>query len=69
MSDEKKDDLTTGDGRKILSFSAGGESYTVESTSQAAQGDKSALEAELARRRARFNPLAYWQGRDRSPRR
>lgn len=65
----EKDDLTTADGRKIVSFSASGESYTVESSSQAAQGEKDALEAELARRRARFNPLALWQGRDRSPRR
>ncbi len=64
-----KDDLTAPDGRKIISFSAGGESYAVESTSQAAQGRKEELEAKLLEHRAAFNPLKMWNGRDRSPRR
>lgn len=41
------DDLTTSDGRKIVSFSAGGESYNVESTEQAARGRKAEIEAEI----------------------
>lgn len=40
-------DLTASDGRKILSFSASGESYTVESTEQAARGRKLETEAEI----------------------
>ena len=32
------DELTTGDGRKVLSFSASGESYSIESSEQAAKG-------------------------------
>ncbi|MBQ9016653.1 hypothetical protein IJ103_00195 [Candidatus Saccharibacteria bacterium] len=52
MSDNEQtqdaQELTTGDGRKIISFNAGGESYTVESTEQAARGKKAEIEAELA---------------------
>ena len=40
-------ELTTGDGRKITSFSAGGESYQIESTEQAAHGRKAEIEAEI----------------------
>ena len=43
----KKDDLTTSDGRKIINFSAGGESYGVETTEQAARGKKAEIEAEI----------------------
>lgn len=43
----KKDDLTTSDGRKIINFSAGGESYGVETTEQAAHGKKAEIEAEI----------------------
>ena len=42
------DELTTGDGRKVLSFSASGESYTIESTEQASKGRQAAAEAEMA---------------------
>lgn len=45
--DVTKDDLTTSDGRKIINFSAGGESYGVESTEQAAKGRKAEIEAEI----------------------
>lgn len=70
MANERdKDELTTADGRKIISFSTAGESYTVESTAQAAQGEKAAFELELMKRRANFNPLKHWQGNDRSARR
>lgn len=40
-------ELTTADGRKIVSFSAGGESYTVESTEAAARGRSAEIRAEL----------------------
>lgn len=40
-------ELTTGDGRKIVSFSAGGESYSVETTEQAAKGKSAEIQAEL----------------------
>lgn len=51
MSDEtnnasQQDDLTTSDGRKILSFSTAGESYTIESREQAAKGRLAELQAE-----------------------
>ncbi|MBR0226124.1 MAG: hypothetical protein IJL92_08720 [Thermoguttaceae bacterium] len=70
MAEERNnDDLTTSDGRKIVSFSSAGEAYTVESTNQAAQGKKAELEFELMKRRAGFNPLKLWQGNDRSARR
>lgn len=42
------DELTTGDGRKVLSFSASGESYSIESSEQAAKGRLAAAEAEMA---------------------
>lgn len=45
--DVTKDDLTTSDGRKIINFSAGGESYGVETTEQAARGKKAEIEAEI----------------------
>ena len=35
------------DWRKIISFSAGGESYGVETTEQAAHGRKAEIEAEI----------------------
>lgn len=52
MNDDKAQtqdtqELTTGDGRKITSFSAGGESYQIESTEQAAHGRKAEIEAEI----------------------
>ncbi len=42
------DELTTADGRKVLSFSASGESYSIESTEQSARGRQAAAEAEMA---------------------
>lgn len=42
------DELTTADGRKVLSFSASGESYSIESSEQAAKGRLAAAEAEMA---------------------
>ena len=44
---DSKNDLTTSDGRKIINFSAGGESYGVETTEQAAKGRKAESEAEI----------------------
>lgn len=44
---DDRNDLTTSDGRKIISFSAGGESYGVETTEQAAHGRKAEIEAEI----------------------
>jgi len=44
---DSKNDLTTSDGRKIINFSAGGESYGVETTEQAAKGRKAEIEAEI----------------------
>lgn len=44
---DDRNDLTTSDGRKIISFSAGGESYGVESTEQAAHGRKAEIEADI----------------------
>ena len=35
---QQNDELTTADGRKIVSFSTAGESYSVESREQAAKG-------------------------------
>ena len=43
----EKDDLTTEDGRKIVSFSASGESFTVESREQAARGRLAEIQAEI----------------------
>lgn len=40
--------LDTGDGRKVISFNVGGESYTVETSEQAAKGKQAEVEAELA---------------------
>lgn len=45
--DEERDELTTSDGRKITSFAAGGESYSIESTEQAARGKSAEVQAEL----------------------
>lgn len=45
--DEKKDDLTTTDGRKVVSFSTSGESYTIESREQAAKGRSAEIQAEI----------------------
>ena len=44
---DDRNDLTTSDGRKIISFSSGGESYGVETTEQAAHGRKAEIEAEI----------------------
>ena len=44
---DDRNDLTTSDGRKIINFSAGGESYGVETTEQAAHGRKAEIEAEI----------------------
>ncbi|MBQ9813483.1 MAG: hypothetical protein IJM54_09250 [Thermoguttaceae bacterium] len=41
-----QNDLTTQDGRKILSFSTAGESYSIESQEQAARGRLAELQAE-----------------------
>ena len=41
------DELTTADGRKVVAFSSAGESYTVESTEQAAKGASAKVQAEL----------------------
>lgn len=41
------DELTTADGRKVVAFSSAGESYTVESTEQAAKGESAKIQAEL----------------------
>lgn len=43
----QKDDLTTSDGRKIVMFSASGESFTVESREQAAKGRIAEIQAEI----------------------
>lgn len=40
--------LETDDGRKVINFSVGGESYGIETTEQAAKGKKEEIEAELA---------------------
>ena len=40
--------LDTGDGRKVISFSVGGESYGIETTEQAEKGKIAEAEAELA---------------------
>lgn len=44
---DEKNDLTTSDGRKIINFSAAGESYGVETTEQAAKGRKAEIEADI----------------------
>lgn len=41
------DELTTSDGRKVISFAASGESYTIETTEQSARGKSAELEAEM----------------------
>lgn len=41
------DELTTADGRKIINFSAAGESYSIESTEQAAKGETAEVETEI----------------------
>ncbi len=41
------DELTTADGRKVVAFSSAGESYTVESTEQAAKGASARIQAAL----------------------
>lgn len=41
------DELTTADGRKIVSFAASGESYSIETTEQAARGKSAELETEM----------------------
>lgn len=53
----ENDDLTTSDGRKIINFSAGGESYGVETTEQAAKGKKAEIEAEIEE--IKLNSLKY----------
>ena len=44
---DDRNDLTTSDGRKIISFSTSGESYGVETSEQAAHGKKAEVEAEI----------------------
>lgn len=46
--EQDEQELTTADGRKITSFSAAGESYTIESTEQTARGRQAEIEAEIA---------------------
>lgn len=41
------DELTTADGRKVVSFAASGESYSIETTEQSARGKSAELEAEM----------------------
>lgn len=43
---ETRDDLTTADGRKIVNFSTSGESYSIETTEQAAKGRLAELQVE-----------------------
>lgn len=40
-------ELTTADGRKIIGFSTGGESYSIESSEAAARGKSAEIKAEL----------------------
>ncbi len=46
VPDEDKNDLTTNDGRKIVSFSTAGESYVVESPEQKARTKLLEIQAE-----------------------
>ena len=41
------DELTTADGRKVINFSAAGESYSIETTEQAAKGESAEIETEI----------------------
>lgn len=41
------DELTTADGRKVINFSAAGESYSIETTEQAAKGEAAEVETEI----------------------
>lgn len=41
------DELTTADGRKVINFSAAGESYSIETTEQAAKGESAEVETEI----------------------
>lgn len=45
-NETERDNLTTADGRKIISFSTGGESYALETREQAAKGRLAELQAE-----------------------
>lgn len=45
-NETQRDDLTTADGRKIVGFSAAGESYTIETREQAAKGRLAELQIE-----------------------
>lgn len=56
-SPSQNNDLATDDGRKIINFSAGGESYSIESTEQAAKGRKAEIEAEIEE--MKLNALKY----------
>ena len=52
MTDEHQngndqDGLKLNDGRKITSFTSGGESFAVESTEQAARGRSAEIQAEI----------------------
>lgn len=52
MTDENQngnnqDKLAVDDGRKITSFTSGGESFSVESTEQAARGKSAEIQAEI----------------------
>lgn len=46
IEDQEQNELTTNDGRKVVSFSAAGESYVVESSEQAARGKKEEIETQ-----------------------
>lgn len=48
LPEQTTSDLTTDDGRKIVSFSTAGESYSVETTEQAAKGKIAEIDAEIA---------------------
>lgn len=53
MEENKTDELTTADeltvpdGRKVVSFAAAGESYSIETTEQAARGKSAEIETEM----------------------
>ena len=48
LPEQTTNDLTTDDGRKIVSFSTAGESYSIESSEQAAKGKIAEVDAEIA---------------------
>lgn len=48
LPEQTTNDLTTDDGRKIVSFSTAGESYSIETSEQAAKGKIAEIDAEIA---------------------